>query len=290
MMPEESAIPEIANGAPAEAIRFHYDVGNEFFKLWLDPEMVYSAGRWRGVSTLAEAQLAKLDYHLSAIDCGPGSRILDIGCGWGALLRRAVSRYDAARAVGLTLSNAQLESVRESDNPRIEAELVSYVNYAPNERFTGIVSVGAFEHFAKRMLGDEERHFVYKGFFDRCHSWLERARRLSLQTIAWGNVDSGRRFDLLPLDIFPESDLPTPVDILRASERKFQLTYVEEGRQDYIQTLRAWLTALRAKEEEIVQHTDSREKFTYYERYLRRAIAGFERRRMLLHRFLFKRI
>ena len=97
------------SGASPEAIRFHYDVGTEFFRTWLGDELVYSAGRWqepltgeRIATTLEEAQVAKLDFHLGAVNAGVGRTLLDIGCGWGALMRRAIARYGAKEASGIT--------------------------------------------------------------------------------------------------------------------------------------------------------------------------------------------
>src|SRR5579872_6969858 len=92
---------ETTSGASAEAIRHHYDVGTEFFRTWLGDELVYSAARWSDplgegplLSSLERAQIAKLDFHLRAVRAGTGKSLLDIGFGWGALMRRALSIFD----------------------------------------------------------------------------------------------------------------------------------------------------------------------------------------------------
>jgi cyclopropane-fatty-acyl-phospholipid synthase len=99
---------DLPAGASPDAIRSHYDAGNAFYAAWLDPSMTYSAARWtgagRGPRSLEEAQAAKLDWHLDSASVRPGAQILDVGCGWGSLLARAIGERKAARAVGVTPS------------------------------------------------------------------------------------------------------------------------------------------------------------------------------------------
>ncbi len=91
----------------AAAVRYHYDLGNDFYALWLDRQMVYSCAYFpTGEESLDEAQAAKLEYLCRKLRLKPGDRLLDIGCGWGALLRHAV-RHHGVHAVGITLSEAQ---------------------------------------------------------------------------------------------------------------------------------------------------------------------------------------
>ena len=97
----------------AEAIRYHYDVSNDFYKVWLDENMVYSCAYFEnGDEDLATAQLKKIDHILTKIQVRPGDTLLDIGCGWGALVMRAAQKYDA-RCVGITLSKNQFELAKE---------------------------------------------------------------------------------------------------------------------------------------------------------------------------------
>ncbi len=91
------------------AVRYHYDVSNDFYRAWLDPEMVYSCAYFRSAEdTLEQAQLQKIDHILRKIQLRPGHRLLDIGCGWGALIVRAVREF-GAEATGITLSERQFE-------------------------------------------------------------------------------------------------------------------------------------------------------------------------------------
>jgi cyclopropane-fatty-acyl-phospholipid synthase len=284
-------------GASPQAIRYHYDFGTEFFRLWLDPDLVYSAARWTqpigapaARATLEEAQAAKLDFHLDAVRAGEDTRLLDIGCGWGALLRRGVEKHQVSHASGLTLSEDQFRHVAEMNLPRSDVRLENYETFQPDRNYTGIVCVGAVEHFARPGYDAETKLRAYRGFFSRCHQWLANYGLLSVQTICWGAVPRAKNVALLPLDIFPESDLPYLSELLEAAAPHFELKYIENGRLDYIMTLYEWLHRLRARKELIVDNFGGQPVFDYYERYLRRAIAGFERKRMTLYRLVLQRI
>src|SRR5688500_8349804 len=102
----------VNRGASAEAIQYHYDVGNGFYQLWLDADLNYSCAMWHENDTLEEAQLRKLDHHIAAARAQGGARVLDIGCGWGSLMRRLVEHHGVDRAVGLTLSAQQADWIR----------------------------------------------------------------------------------------------------------------------------------------------------------------------------------
>src|SRR6201997_3581261 len=131
-------------------IKSHYDRSNEFFKLWLDPSMTYSCAYFeRDDMTLEEAQLAKIDLALGKLGLQPGMTLLDIGCGWGATMRRAIEKYDV-NVVGLTLSRNQAAHVQklfdEMDSPRRRRVLLNGWEQF-EEPVDRIVSIGAFEHF-----------------------------------------------------------------------------------------------------------------------------------------------
>ena len=133
-----------------EDVQAHYDLSDEFFRLFLDPTQTYSCAYFeRDDMTLEEAQLAKIDLALGKLGLQPGMTLLDIGCGWGATMMRAVERYDV-NVIGLTLSKNQKDHVErlfaESDNPRSKrVELEGWEQF--NEPVDRIVSIGAFEHF-----------------------------------------------------------------------------------------------------------------------------------------------
>src|SRR6516162_6407429 len=94
-------------GASPEAIKAHYDLSDEFFGLFIGPDMIYSCALFEGDDDLASAQRRKLDHHIASASAYGANRVLDIGCGWGALLRRLVEHAGVRTAVGLTLSRSQ---------------------------------------------------------------------------------------------------------------------------------------------------------------------------------------
>jgi cyclopropane-fatty-acyl-phospholipid synthase len=278
-----------------EAIRFHYDIGVDFFRLWLDPTLTYSAGRWSEAHDnsprqrcLHDAQTAKLDFHLRSVGARKHDRILDVGCGWGGMLARAVREYGVARADGLTLSSDQFAHVRSMAMPGVRVHLQSYESFRPSVKYSSIVSVGAFEHFAQPGATRSQKVATYTGFFERAASWLEPQGKLSLQTITWGNVDRRKTLGLLPQDIFPESDVPFADEVFESARGAFDVIYFEERSQDYIWTLRGWLQNIERNRTGI-ERLVGVDGFEWYRRYMRRAIVGFERDRMRMIRAVFRR-
>src|SRR5262249_43724375 len=137
-----------------EAVSYHYDVGNEFYKAWLDERMVYSCAYFpTGHETLDEAQVAKLDHICRKLRLAPGQRLLDIGCGWGGMVMHAVRNY-GVRAVGITLSENQWKLANERIAQagladRAEVLLLDYreaLSRFGAESFDKISSIGMFEH------------------------------------------------------------------------------------------------------------------------------------------------
>ena len=233
-----------AGAAPA-AIQFHYDAGSAFFRLWLGKTMTYTAARFEdGIANeaapdaLDRAQDNKLRHHLNAIEAGPGMRILDVGCGWGTLMRYAVEVFGVEAATGLTLSEDQFEYVTSQGVSRVDIRLQSYEHFEPPGVFDGIVSVGAFEHFVKPTLSKEQKIAAYANFFALCHKWLAPNRRLSLQTMAWGNVPADRHSEISIQRFFPDSDLPYIEEVIEASKDYFEVLTFENRRRDYELTLR----------------------------------------------------
>src|SRR5712692_2932993 len=152
-----SGITAIVNpGASSAAIQSHYDIGNDFYRLWLDRDLNYSAAMWEPDDTLDSAQLRKVDYHISQARAEGATRVLDVGCGWGAMLRRLVETRGVRWAVGLTLSNAQASWTRALGNPQIEVQVESWSDHHPTGPYDAIISIGAFEHFAKLEASEAE--------------------------------------------------------------------------------------------------------------------------------------
>lgn len=288
MSPEASARRP---GASAAAIRAHYDAGNAFFAEWLDARMIYSAARWGGsgapATSLDEAQTRKLDWHLDAAGCGAGSRLLDVGCGWGALVARAVAR-GAAAATGITPSGEQVAwIVRHHADPRIAAIRALWQTAEFDRPFDAAVSIGALEHFARPGLGRAGKVSAYRDFFAFCRRNLVPGGRLSLQFIGWMEIDPQDEVRHLPRELFPESNLPRLDEVIEASRGRFHAMAMENVPSDYARTLRAWLSRLGACRGDMARRHGAA-RVTAHVRGFRRFALGFEAGTLGLYRVAFR--
>ena len=279
-------------GASPKAIEHHYDLSNDFYQLWLDPTMTYTCAMWDKTEeneSLESAQLRKIDFHAQNIQAQGKKRVLDIGCGWGGALKRLVDVHQVEQGIGLTLSKKQLEWVNNFSDPRIKVFLESWAEHNPYEPYDAIISVEAFEAFAKPKLSLEEKIYVYRTFFEKCHQWLNPGGLISLQTIAYGNTRPEDLDEFIASDIFPESDLPRLAEIAEAIECLFEIVTLRNERHDYIQTLKEWRSRLRKNREVAIELVGEKEVIKF-ERYLRLSVYMFETGNCDLHRITFRRI
>ncbi|MBF6358019.1 class I SAM-dependent methyltransferase [Nocardia higoensis] len=271
--------------AAATAVRHHYDVGNDFYRLWLDPSLTYSCAMpAHADDTLEIAQDRKLRYHLDAVRADRARDVLDIGCGWGGLLRRT-SGLGVPRSVGLTLSEEQAAHVRGLDLPGVSVEVRDWLHYETDSRFDGIVSIGAFEHFATPEDSSADKIAVYRRFFGRCRDWLHDDGTLSVQTIAYGNMSPQHASGFIQREVFPNADLPTLAEITAAADGLFEVRTVRNDRLDYAWTCEQWARRLRARRDEAVALVGP-EVTERYERYLKLSALGFRMGKICLLRIV----
>src|ERR1700722_15279603 len=256
---------EMYLGAGSGAIRHHYD--------------------------LESAQRRKLDFHTEQAHAAGAARVLDIGCGWGAQLMHLVGAQDVKHGVGLTLSDGKAEYLRALAPSNVEVLVRSWSDYEPTEPFDAIISVGAFEHFARQGLSGEEQVEAYRRFFSACRNWLKPGGLLSLQTIAYGDIPRDRplRDRFIVDEIFPESELPRLADIARAAEMELEIERVRNDRDDYVKTLRAWLRRIKERRDDAIA-ASSEETVARYERYLRMFAYSMELGAFTLLRVTMRRI
>lgn len=236
------------------AIGYHYDVGNEFYRLWLDQRMVYSCGYFKtGAESIDEAQRAKLDHICRKLRLAAGDRFLDVGCGWGGLILHA-ARYYGVRAVGITLSQNQLELARariveEGLADKVEVFLLDYRELQERfgaDAFDKVASVGMFEHVGLKNLRD---------YFSAVTSVL-RDRGLFLNHgITSSDVDSravgSGVGDFIDKYVFPHGELPhLHVATREMSRAGFEIVDVESLRPHYAKTLEHWSQRLDARLDE----------------------------------------
>jgi cyclopropane-fatty-acyl-phospholipid synthase len=256
----------------AAAVRYHYDVGNDFFRLFLDESMTYSCAVFsRGAQTLEDAQRTKLELVASKLELEPGMSLLDVGCGWGSFAIHA-AREHGVSVTGITLSEPQAqlarERVREAGvEDRVEIRVADYRCLAPAS-FDAIASIGMSEH-----VGDSRIDVYARSLF----SLLRPGGLFLNHAIAALDPDAKPLEDLFSTRyVFPDGE-PLPLSRVQlALERAgFHSEHVEGFREDYAVTLRHWASRLDERLDE-AQALAGVERTRVWRLYLRAARHGFD--------------
>lgn len=313
LLPKLIALPRDASSAPSEvkgtrfsrgvkrllpnwrpgdekAIQYHYDVSNDFYRLWLDPQMVYTCAYFsRTDDDLETAQVAKLDHICRKLRLEPGMRFLDVGCGWGALIMHAAQNY-GVEAVGITLSEAQATLARQriaaaglSDRCRVE--LRDYRDLDRKPQFDRAASVGMMEHV---------REDLQPGYFDAVYRVLKpgglflnhtivsvaRARPVTIAHRAKARL--WRREAFIRKYVFPEGRLVPVSHVIACAERVgFELRDLESLREHYAMTLRHWIRELENHSAEAIRIAGER-TYRVWRMYMSSGAHGFAIGRMNL--------
>ena len=238
---------------PAENIQHHYDVGNDFYALWLDPTMSYSCAFFREPDdTLETAQKNKIDHALKKLELQPGERLLDIGSGWGWLLFRAAEAY-GVKATGITLSEDQYQSTREKIKERglegqVEVILGDYLELDQPEWYDKIVSIGMLEHVGEGNLGR---------YFQKVDDMLKPGGISLLHSIMGPREYAVNGW--ITRYIFPGGYIPSLRETIHLlPEYDFHLLHAESLRLHYAKTLDHWLENYLAHWDQVVNMHDRR--------------------------------
>ena len=249
-------------------IQFHYDVGNDFYELWLDPSMLYTCAYYRKESDdLATAQINKLDHICRKLRLQPGEHLLDIGCGWGGLVMHAAEHY-GVDATGITLSAAQSDYAQQRIaerglGDRCRVQMLDFRDLPANARFDKISSVGVTEHVPENQ---QPAYFsrVFQAlepaglFLNHCEVSIRAARqtnRLGERIGRW----LWKRDQFIDKYVFPDAKLVPLASVLGSAEAAgFEVRDVESLREHYIMTLRAWLRGLEKRKIDAIKRVGER--------------------------------
>lgn len=255
------------------AIRYHYDISNNFYELWLDRNMVYSCALFQSPDEpIDSAQCRKLDYICRKLRLQPGDRLLDVGCGWGGLVMHAARAY-GVDATGITLSDAQASLANQriaeeglADRCRVVVQ--DYRDVDEAAPFDKLVSVGMFEHVGEAMLpeyfGKAARLLKPGGVFLN-HGISRDVRSAPL-----------RKDSFVGTYVFPDGELiPISTTLKMAEHAGFEVRDVESLREHYVLTLREWVRRIEARADEARALTDD-VSYRIWRLYMAFSAHGFE--------------
>jgi cyclopropane-fatty-acyl-phospholipid synthase len=266
-----------------QAVTYHYNVSNDFYTLWLDRRMVYSSAYFQTPDAdLDRAQEHKLDYICRKLRLHPGQRLLDIGCGWGALVVYAVQHY-GVEATGITLSkpqadlaNARIAAAGLSDRCRVRVR--DYRSVDEPECYDALVSVGMFEHVGEKLLPT---------YFAKAWQLLKPGGVFLNHGIANRASDKprhGRSFS--DAYVFPDGELtPISMSLRAADEAGFEVRDVESLREHYCMTLRHWVRRLEAHHDQALHFVDE-PTYRVWRLFMAGSVYGFSTGRLNLYQAL----
>jgi cyclopropane-fatty-acyl-phospholipid synthase len=271
-----------------DAVRHHYDVSDDFYRLFLDERMVYSCAYFaREDEALEAAQRAKLDLVCRKLALSEGDRFLDVGCGWGALVEHAGARY-GARALGITVSANQVAAARERGSRvrggSVTVESADYRTVRAREPFDKIASVGMMEHVGRARLREylEAVHRLLRpgGLFLN-HAITDVSGGAA--QIRWARPRGG---GFIERYVFPDGELLPIGEVVAAAERAgFEVRDLESLREHYAETLAHWLNRLEGRWGEAVSLAGER-RARVYRLYLASSAAAFRTGRISVFQLL----
>ena len=286
-------------GSNQSDVEVSYGVGNDFFKLWLDPQMHYTCALFKDEKDfsddLASAQNNKVRRlsDFAGIDQGVES-VLDIGCGWGANLAYQVYENKVPRVHGITLSREQYHYCLSRDLPRTAISCKNFWDYKRPFLFDSAMCICMMEH----LVSPQEARAglavsIYRKFFKKVHALIRPNTRMGLQCITRQRVPRENK-DLSDLRhatyvIFPNAVVPRMENIVMAVNPYFEVQEMHEMRLHYKKTTWHWRKNLR-KNESFIREKWGDRVYSDYDRYLSTCVTGFENNWLSVHQFSLKRL
>lgn len=267
-----------------KAVTYHYNVSNDFYSLWLDPNMVYSCGYFQNAADLIEkAQIEKLNYICKKLRLSSGQRLLDIGCGWGGLVICAAQNY-GVDATGITLSQPQADYANKriaelglSTKARVLVQ--DYREVSESDPYDTLVSVGMFEHVGQTLL---------KPYFAKAYRLLKPCGVFMNHGIATTiSSHSPKRNSFSEHYVFPDGELVPIFETLTNAELAgFEVRDVESLRDHYVLTLRQWVKRLEENYDRALKYVDE-STYRVWRLYMSGSIYGFKKGQINVYQSLF---
>ncbi len=274
----------------AATVRHHYDVGNDFYALWLDRRMQYSCAYFADGSTdLDAAQEAKLEHICRKLRLQPGEHLLDVGCGWGGLLEYAATRHGVS-GVGITLSEPQAQAARErlvaaGVGERVRVEVRDYRDLPLDWRFDKAVSVGMREHVGASRLPAyfaAVHRALHPGGLFLDHGIVRGGTFEQRGVLTWLKRRLWRRDAFIQRYVFPDGELVPLGALLGDAERiGLEVRDVENLREHYVRTLRCWVERLERAHEDAATLVGER-TYRVWRLYMAATTLGFVSGRLTL--------
>ena len=266
-----------------QAVAYHYNASNEFYSLWLDPKMVYSCAYFEDKNNdLETAQTDKLDLICRKLRLKPGQKLLDLGCGWGALVIHAAQHY-GVDATGITLSEPQVELAQQRIeeaglSERCRVELKDYRAIEPRVEYDALASIGMFEHVGSAKLAE---------YFERALEHLKPRGVFLNHGIAYNATNrppsAGNFIDTY---VFPDGEtVPINLTLQRAEEAGWEVRDVESLREHYALTLRHWVKNLENNRERALGSVDEA-TYRVWRLYMASSAYGFSTNRVTIFQTL----
>jgi cyclopropane-fatty-acyl-phospholipid synthase len=282
-------------GSTKDEVQVSYDVSNEFFRLWLDERMNYTSAVFEHEGqSLEAAQLNKLRILADFAHITPDSKVLDIGCGWGANLEYLATTRGVKNAYGVTLSSAQMEEINRRKIPGVMAYCCDYKDHKPEVKYDAIESICMIDH----LVSPEEARLGkavdnYRKFFRTAHQWTRPGAWFGLQHIVRNRVPRDKK-DLEDVHwvthvIFPGGLNPRIEEVVQAVTPYWEIVEMHSRRMDYRKTTHEWRKRLRDHEAEVKDKWGS-QVFEDYDRYLSTCVNAFDKHYSSLAQYALRRI